>query len=180
MTVVPLERTEHTRGAFMMSSTAAFEAYALFRICGVVAIGNATQQGMTDQVRAMQERHLQQHRAEIDSHRRQKEQHGDGVPHLETSVLASRDPGSPSPNRFELKLPASEWQRKTATQSLLTNRLLLSLIKTCLSGHQVNIDTFSYVVSLPGAGDQAWHRDVDHLFKHTLRGPATHTPPPGE
>ena len=35
-----------------------------------------------------------------------------------------------------------------------------------MNSNEIELDTFSYVHSLPGSKHQPWHQDVKHLFEH--------------
>ena len=63
--------------------------------------------------------------------------------------------------RFELQLTAVD----PYTDPALTNAPFLSyVLKLVTADHDLELDTFSYVQSLPGSVHQPWHVDVNTLF----------------
>lgn len=48
-----------------------------------------------------------------------------------------------------------------------------------MGSNQIELDTFSHVDAMPKATYQAWHRDIDPLFKNQLQGELKHHPPMG-
>ena len=87
--------------------------------------------------------------------------------------------------RYELRYPLEE---PFTRPDLVANPWLLQSTRFLLS-RAIEVDTFSYVMSMPGATDQNWHMDVAQLFEQnsyrtsTIAGdgddPRAHVPPQG-
>ena len=50
-------------------------------------------------------------------------------------------------------------------EALTSSEPVLSLIKGVLRSGRLELDSFSYVMSMAGASEQHWHTDVDPLYK---------------
>jgi len=64
--------------------------------------------------------------------------------------------------RFEVKLPL---EPPYLDEALTSSEPVLSLIKGVLRSGRLELDSFSYVMSMAGASEQHWHTDVDPLYK---------------
>ena len=63
--------------------------------------------------------------------------------------------------RFEVPLPL---EPPYLDEALTSSEPVLSLVKGALRSRQLELNAFSYVVSMAGAPAQHWHTDVDPLF----------------
>jgi hypothetical protein len=63
--------------------------------------------------------------------------------------------------RFEVSLPL---EPPYLDEALTSSEPVLSLVKGALRSRQLELNAFSYVVSMAGAPAQHWHTDVDPLF----------------
>ena len=76
----------------------------------------------------------------------------------ETSIqTAWTDAAERSKLRFEVKLPL---EPPYLDEALTSSEPVLSLLKATLRSGRLELDTFSYVVSVAGAPAQNWHRDA--------------------
>ena len=64
--------------------------------------------------------------------------------------------------RFEVKLPL---EPPYLDEALTSSDPVVSLLTTALRSKMLELDTFSYVVSMAGAPKQHWHNDAGPLFK---------------
>ena len=63
--------------------------------------------------------------------------------------------------RFEVQLPLAP---PYLDEALTSSEPVLSLVKGALRSRRLELDTFSYVVSMAGAPAQHWHTNADPLF----------------
>ena len=102
---VTMRTWEMRRG--VLSAATTYELWALFRVCGVVALRDAIEAPVVQRVRAAIEVSLAEAMPTIEAYREQQEQQqarstGGGFAILQSETLASRDR---SGTRYELKLP---------------------------------------------------------------------------
>jgi ectoine hydroxylase-related dioxygenase (phytanoyl-CoA dioxygenase family) len=66
--------------------------------------------------------------------------------------------------RFEVKLGA---EPPFTDPRLTAGPFMTAITRMLLMTEEIELDTFTYILSLPGAGAQPWHGDVDDLFHKT-------------
>ena len=67
----------------------------------------------------------------------------------------------PTRSHAQVKLPL---EPPYLDEALTSSEPVLSLVKGALRSRRLELDTFSYVMSMAGAPAQHWHTDVDPLF----------------
>lgn len=68
-----------------------------------------------------------------------------------------------SPRRLEVKLPPSmPW----IDDRLIRNAYARAVVTVVMGDHRLELDTFSYLTSLPGAPVQHWHEDAGQVFSN--------------
>ena len=71
-----------------------------------------------------------------------------------------------SPQRFEVKLPPSmPW----IDDRLIRNAYARAVVTVVMGDHRLELDTFSYLTSTPGAPVQHWHEDAGHVFSNLAK-----------
>lgn len=80
-----------------------------------------------------------------------------------------------SDRRYEVHLPLKP---PFSSPEVVANDEVLQFIRTVLS-ERVEIDTMSFVTSLPGASAQHWHVDVDSPYRTHFDSSNVHVPPSG-
>lgn len=134
-------------------------AVAVYFICGVVVFEKALPSNVIDKVNvAVQPMALEfMEKVKVNSS------------HTNTTTSSER-----SPYRYELFMPLED---PFTDPHLVANNFIMQVTRTLISS-RVEIDTFSYVVSAPGAPDQHWHKDCPDLFQSS-EGSTVHYPSHG-
>jgi ectoine hydroxylase-related dioxygenase (phytanoyl-CoA dioxygenase family) len=191
-----------------LSAASALQIWALFRVCGVVAIGGVFGARAVESARNATLRRLEEEQPAIERYRserqqQQQQQQGQGRPaRLEGVDVASRDL-SGADLRYEIKIGEAEAEAFVGAATaaggsgtggggdggggsgggaIVDNELLLAANKLLLHGNRLQIDTFSAVVSLPGCPLGHWHSDLRDPRDETwalVGSHARHAPPPG-
>ena len=175
MTVRP-KAWERERQA--LSAHSAFTIWALFRVCGVVAVTDVLEGEAVERVSDGANAYMIERQADIDALRAANDASTDedGVP-SEGSSISLRDLTG-NAKRYGIKLP---FERAPFTESVVDDENLLSLVKMLSLSDQLTLDTYNTVVSLPGCVRMHWHADVDDPFDFLSRltRTPTHFSPPG-
>ncbi len=166
----------------VLSAQTTLEVLALFRVCGVVAVSDAVGAAAVDRMRAAVDGRLNEelptidrHRAELRAREAASEPSGRGAALLEAETVAARDRFG---TRYELKLPYSSVPYNES--NIVDSETLIGLAKLALMSGAVTLDTYSTVVSFPGAPDGGWHADVEDPYAfHGISRGRSHPPPPG-
>ena len=168
MTVRP-KAWERERQA--LSAHSAFTIWALFRVCGVVAVTDVLEGEAVERVSDGANAYMIERQADIDALRAANDASTDedGVP-SEGSSISLRDLTG-NAKRYGIKLP---FERAPFTESVVDDENLLSLVKMLSLSDQLTLDTYNTVVSLPGCVRMHWHADVDDPFDFLSR--LTRTP----
>ena len=130
----------------ILSATFMLELLSVMRVCGVAAVRNMYDSAFIEQIEAAHHEEFKQDKAQLKGS-------------FEGTKIASR-----SDKRYEIKWPL---RSPFTDERLVMNPALVSGVKAVLGGDHLELDTFSHVDSLPGAGMQQWHGDVDPIFKRT-------------
>ena len=186
VTVQPFERARQA-----ISAVTAFQVWALFRVCGVVALREALPIRSVETAANAAREQLETARPTIASFREARSQARTSpdaaVAHLEEETIASRD-ASGSDLRYELKMPVLGLHAslglfaegfghdEPAGESsdgesvphddrfaggVVDSEVVLALSKLLLHGNSLVVDTLSTIVSLPGCPPGHWHADID-------------------
>ena len=164
---VSVDATDWERRRGVPGAATALRAFALMRVCGVVAARGAVRDPETlrGAVDALWTRvgAPAAARAAVAA-----------TGHVETERVAARDFAVPA-RRFELKLPCLAEPFRAAA----LDDFLLYLAKLFVAGNAIALDTCSAVISFPGCGAGHWHQDVEdpYQYAHAFVGGA-HPPPP--
>ena len=111
-------------------------AWLALKVCGVVAMEGAVEPQAANAAGHAVAAHFEETKARTDAAERSK-------------------------LRFEVPLPLAP---PYLDEALTSSEPVLSLVKGALRSRRLELDTFSYVVSMAGAPAQHWHTDVDPLF----------------
>jgi len=144
---------EQARG--VLSAATVYEVFALFRFCGVVAVGDLIDRREVEVVRVGVLKAFEEAKPERD----RMTTKGKGV--VEGERLSLRDKTG-ADARWELKLPVTE--PPFHNTNVADNSLLVALSKLLMAGPNVVVDTLSTVISLPGCPIGHWHGDVEDPF----------------
>ncbi len=143
----------------MLTASTARLAWGFARVCGVLRLQNVIPQRVVSYVEGAVATDWEARRKPL----LQASRRGDGVRYYESEDAAMRGDAK----RFELKLPV---QAPFTHQNLTAGMPMMTLVHMLLGGDGVELDTFSYVQSLPGANMQPWHRDVEALHRRSCDG----------
>ena len=148
---VKLKPYERERG--ILSAGTALQVWALFRVCGVVAVRGALETFDTERARLATESQFETKRKSIEKFRKSND-----LSELIEAGLGIRD-SDEDKLRYELKLPV--YERPFVDSNIADSELVINLVKMFLMSSTVTLDTYSAVVSLPGATNMYWHPDVE-------------------
>ena len=141
----------------VLSAASVFEALAIFRVCGVVGVGGLLDGEMIDGVRSAVLDEWAQFGPQLASFRARQPDSNKWPKVVVPNKLEVR-----GDQRFELKLPSAHPAFYDA--GLVDNAGLLSLVHAFLAVDNVELDTFSTVMSLPQAKRGRWHSDVEDPY----------------
>jgi len=145
---------EINRGVLTAASSR--RIFTTARICGVLRLIQAVDVPVLKAVKEAVDEHWRAKETEIQATIAQRRLTNKTM-YFESEEVAMRG----DQRRFELQLTAVD----PYTDPALTNAPFLSyVLKLVTADHELELDTFSYVQSLPGSVHQPWHVDVNTLF----------------
>ena len=136
-------------------------AWLALKVCGAVAMEGAVDPQAADTAGRAAAAHFEQTKARIRT--LMPEILDPSTPFSgKTSIQTVwTDAAERSKLRFEVKLPL---EPPYLDEALTSSEPVLSLVKGALRSRRLELDSFSYVVSMAGAPAQHWHTDVDPLY----------------
>ena len=136
-------------------------AWLAMKVCGVVAMEGAVDPQAADAAGRAVAAHFEETKARI--HTLMPEILDPSTPFsAKTSIQTVwLDAAERSKLRFEVKLPLAP---PYLDEALTSSEPVLSLVKGALRSRRLELDSFSYVMSMAGASEQHWHSDVDPLY----------------
>ena len=149
LTITPTQ-PEIKRGVF--TANTARRVWITSKICGVVKLSKGIESNLLKTVKTSIDQHWLSKKIEIE-HKLATS------PIFESDSIAMRG-GS---KRYELQLPPTD---PYTNPKLTASHFVKNLILLLMNSNEIELDTFSYVHSLPGSKHQPWHQDVKHLFEH--------------
>jgi len=156
---VRVDANERVRG-FASAKPSQLARRAL-EVCGVVVIEGAvapeTAEAVDDAVAA----HFEQIKARIRAFMPEILDPSTRFSGKTSIQTAWSDAAERSKLRFEVKLPL---EPPYLDEALTSSELVLSIVKGALRSRRLELDTFSYVVSMAGAPVQHWHVDAGPLI----------------
>ena len=163
ITTITVSAPELKRG--ILTAATARKIWITARICGVLRLSNAVPTNVLTPVKQSIDAHWEIRKTQIAQTIADRKL-TNGSLYYESDEIAMRG----DTKRYELQLEA----KLPYTHPLLTNSPFVRYCVTLLTNDAaVELDTFSYVHSLPGSVHQPWHVDVASLFP-TSKTPTTH------
>jgi hypothetical protein len=138
-------------------------SWLALKACGVAVIEGAVAPAAADAAGSAVAAHFEKTKARI---RAVKPEILDpSTPYLGNASIQTAwpDAAERSKLRFEVKLPL---EPPYLDEALTSSEPVLSLVKGALRSGRLELDTFSYVVSVAGAPAQHWHQDVGPLIQN--------------
>mmetsp|Transcript_22653 Transcript_22653/g.37432 ORF Transcript_22653/g.37432 Transcript_22653/m.37432 type:complete len:645 (-) Transcript_22653:105-2039(-) len=179
----------------VLGAVSAYQAWALFRYCGVVALRGVLNSRDVDRALNASQAQIQKELPTIMRYREDRKRFG--ARKLKTERLTSQDE---SDLRYEIKLNLAETDPylrslhhntqdskgekvggKEVSGGIVDNEMVLALSKLLLHSNAMAIDTMSTVFSFPNCPRGRWHQDIVDPREHasTLLGDAPLVLPPG-
>ena len=159
MTITPT-LPEVKRG--VLTAATARRAWVISRICGVLKLSAAVAVDVLKEVKTSVDEHWKNKEKQITNVIASKEL-SNSIMYFESDDIAMRG----DKRRFELQLDAQE---PYTDPSLTTSPFVVVLTSLITQDDELELDTFSYVHSLPGSVEQPWHSDVEKLFLRSCDG----------
>lgn len=142
----------------MLTASTARLVWGYLRVCGVIRLKNVIPQQLVRSVQDAVAMDWESHRETVKHVSKSR-----SSIYFESENAATRG----DVNRFEVKLPPRE---PFTHQNLTAGMTIMTTVHMLLGGEDVELDTFSYVQSLPSAKMQDWHRDVEALHRRSCDG----------
>jgi hypothetical protein len=164
-----IERIQPEIKRGVLTAATSRRAFITARICGVLRLSNAVDSSILNDVKLSIDEHWNKKESVIRA-ANAKRQIAENVKgnssrpmFFESDDVAMRG----DQKRYELQL---EPTLPFTNPSLTNSPFLSSIIRLLTQDDELEIDTFSYVHSLPGSIHQPWHVDVEKLFRRSCDG----------
>ncbi len=157
---VRMDKREHVRA--FESLEAVQLAWKALEVCGVVVLEGAVAPEVAEAVGHAVAAHFEGTKERIRAFKPEILDPSTRFSGKTSIQSAWPDAAERSKLRFEVKLPLAP---PYIDEALTSSEPIVSLLKNVLRSDRLELDTFSYVVSMPGAPKQHWHNDAGPLFK---------------
>ena len=157
---VRMDTKEHIRA--FESLQAVQLAWRALEVCGVVVLEGAVAPEVTEAVGHAVAEHFEGTKERIRAFKPEILDPSTRFSGKTSIQTVWPDAAERSKLRFEVKLPL---EPPYLDEALTSSEAIVSLIKNVLRSKMLELDTFSYVVSMAGAPKQHWHNDAGPLFE---------------